>query len=288
MRESTMQTLDWRKSTRRLRCSVNTLCGLFVLAGALIPQAQAAEVPTAIQQMWAAHGGLDTWKRQAGVEFTCLFHIGGQPPADRQTFDLRTRNGVIKSTAPGGYTLGYDGADVWVTPSLESLGGRPARFYMWTPFYFFILPFAMADDGVILTPQEPRTFEGKTYEVVKATYAAGTGDAPEDYYILFLDPETHMLRLAIYIVTYPSLRKTDPETGRIPESAIAYDTWQTVDGLKLPAKVRFFRWKGDAPDGEPKGTGSFSDVVLSTTPPDPALFQKPPNAVIDPLPKPAS
>jgi hypothetical protein len=37
--------------------------------------------------------------------------------------------------------------EVWIKPALDALGGTPPRFYMWTPFYFFGMPFVFADPG---------------------------------------------------------------------------------------------------------------------------------------------
>ncbi len=88
---------------------------------------------------------------------------------------------------------------------------------MWTPFYFFGMPFVFADPGVKQEALGQKDFQGQKYDVIKITFAAGTGDAPDDYYIAYVDPASGQLKLSVYVVTYAS----DPErqTGRAARAA---------------------------------------------------------------------
>lgn len=257
---------------------------LTILLLGLHPVSTMAESSPLLESTLKAHGGLKNWRAQGTVEYDLIFNLGERKMEDHQLFDLHNRAGRI--TSPN-YSIGYDPSDksVWITPDLKSLP-IPARFYLWTPFYFGQIPFILADPGCQAEARPDATFEGNTYKVVHVTFAPGTGDAPDDYYTLYLDPKTGEVKLAIYIVTYPGLRRANPD-GSVPASAIVYRKWQTVDGLTVPAFAELYHWKDGKPEGEPKGTLTYQNLRFNSNRPDPALFQRPAGAVTDPLPGPS-
>lgn len=219
-----------------------------------------------------AHGGLPTWQTFGTLEYDLAINFGDKSQADHQRFDLSNRHGLI--TNPD-YALGYDGNDVWVDAADGKGPVFPPRFYLWTPFYFFGIPFVLADPGVIQTQLPAATFEGREYDVVKITYAAGIGDAPDDYYIVYVDRDTREVRLARYIVTYFAKQKGEPTTG-LPESAIVYDTWQTVNGLKLPHRTSLYHWSAETNSlGARKGEMTFANVRLYAPRPPAETFAPP-------------
>ena len=110
----------------------------------------AFSLPTAsaqIERCVEAHGGLAKWNSFGTVEYDSTFENSKGTKKDHQLFNLRTRDGLITAEA---YTLGASKGEVWIKPGLEALaGGTPPRFYMWTPFYFFGMPFVFADPGAV-------------------------------------------------------------------------------------------------------------------------------------------
>ena len=97
-------------------------------------------------------------RARRGVEFDQTWTSAKGIKKDHQLFDLRTRDRLITSEA---YTLGATAGEVWIKPAVEALGGTPPRFYMWTPFYFFGMPF--------------KTFQGQEYDVTRVALAAPDG-----------------------------------------------------------------------------------------------------------------
>ena len=73
------------------------------------------------------------------------------------------------------------------------------------------------------------------------TFEAGTGDTPDDYYVLYIHPEVHRLHACEYIVTYQSI--LPPGTAATAPHLLIYDKWTTIDGLTVPA--RFTIYEGD-------------------------------------------
>ncbi len=242
--------------------------------GSLTPAS--AQIDAAVK----AHGGLEKWQSYGSVEYDCTFKNAKGTKVDHQLFNLRNRDGLITADA---YTLGSSNGEVWIKPALDALGGTPPRFYMWTPFYFFGMPFVFADPGAAHESLGQRSFQGQEYDAVKITYKAGTGDSPDDYYIAYVDPASGQLKLAAYLVTYAALRKDKP-MDQLEPHAIVFDEWQDVDGLKVPKSAKYYAWKNDTIEGEALGEMGFSNVKFATGTPDTAKFAKPADAVLAPKP----
>ncbi len=226
-----------------------------------------------------AHGGRAKWDGYGSVEFDQTWTSAKGTKKDHQLFNLRTRDGLITS---GGYTLGASKGEVWIKPNPAALAGTPPRFYMWTPFYFFGMPFVFGDPGAMQESLGRKNFQGKEYEVVKVRFKKGTGDTPDDFYLVYLDPTSAQLKLAAYVVTYPSMRK-GRSIDQLEMHAIIFEEWQEAGGLKVPKVAPFYVWKNDTVEGEPLGTLEFSNVLFSKEAPTDSKFAKPDGAVIAPL-----
>lgn len=226
-----------------------------------------------------AHGGLTKWHSFGGVEYDLTWKSAKGERKDHQLFDLHSRAGLITSEK---YSLGKEGNEVWVKPGLDALGGMPARFYLGTPFYFFAMPFVFADPGARQESLGKKSFQGKEYDVVRITFAKGTGDTPDDYYLAYLDPASAQLKLAVYVVTYPAMRKGRPISALEPH-AIVFNQWQQVDGLDVPKNAAFYKWNGSTTEGSALGELEYADVHFLSQAPDPAKFRKPPGAVVAPM-----
>lgn len=233
-----------------------------------------------IEKAVEAHGGVAKWRGFGTVEYDLVYERPKGEKRDHQLFNLHTRDGLITSDA---YMLGAANGEVWIIPSHEALGGTPPRFYMWTPFYFFGMPFVFADPGVKQESLGQKEFQSQKYDVIKITFAAGTGDAPDDYYIAYVDPASGQLKLAVYVVTYAPMRKDTP-VEQLEPHAIVFEEWQDADGLKVPKSAAYFNWKNDTIEGEALGRLRFKNVKFSTATPDESRFAKPVGAVIAPKP----
>ncbi len=244
------------------------------LVFALVP-CSLAQIDRAV----AAHGGMEKWQSYGAVEYDLSWASAKSTLKDHQLFDLRSRDGLITAA---NYSLGAKAGEVWIKPNAAALGGKPPRFYMWTPFYFFGMPFVLADPGAKHEALGKKTFEGREYEAVKITFAKGTGDSPDDFYVAYVDAESGQLKLASYVVTYPSLRR-GKAIEELEQHAIVFQEWQEVDGLKVPKVAPFYLWKDGKIEGTPLATLEFSNVRFTKETPDAARFSKPSDAVAAPL-----
>ena len=254
------------------------------LSGALLAAALLFAAPeralSQIEKAVAVHGGLSKWQRFGTVEYDLIYERPKGEKRDHQLFNLHTRDGLITSET---YSLGASNGDVWIKPNAEILGGTPPRFYIWTPFYFFGMPFVFADPGAKQEPLGQKEFQSQKYDAVKITFKAGTGDSPDDYYIAYVDPASGQLKLSVYVVTYASMRKAKP-IEQLEPHAIVFEEWQDVDGLKVPKSAAYFNWKNETIEGEALGRLRFNNVKFSTATPDESRFAKPADAIVAPKP----
>lgn len=226
-----------------------------------------------------AQGGFAKWQSYGSVEFDLKWSSAKGVKQDHQLFDLRSRDGLITGA---NYSLGANKGAVWIKPDAKALGGTPPRFYMWTPFYFFGMPFVFSDPGAIQQPLGKKTFQSHEYDATKVTFKKGTGDTSDDFYVAYVDPATGQLKLVSYVVTYPMMRKGKP-IEELEQHAIVFQEWQDADGLKVPKTAPFYVWKNENIEGEPLATLEFSNVHFSEKAPEQSKFAKPADAVVAPL-----
>lgn len=226
-----------------------------------------------------AHGGLAQWYGNGPVHFRYTYNrLGGGPPIDtKQTIDTWSSRAVHEvvgnPVSSRAVSFGWTGEEAWVSGA-DSLGVN-ARFWALTPYYFVAMPFVLADPGVNLETAGQMTAEGATYDLVRVTFDPGTGDAPDDYYVLLLDPETRQVGGVRYVVTYPGFF---PEGGSTPERLMLYDGAQTASGITLQEGFRSFAWTGDGA-GDPAAEGTVTDFRFVPDAPD-SLFALPPDATV--------
>ena len=135
-------------------------------------------------------------------------------------------------------------------------------------FYFYAMPFVLADDGITYTNVDALEFEGKSYPGIKISYGADIGASPDDEYILYYDAETNKMAWLAYTFTYGSNEKNSNW------SFIRYTDWQNVDGLVLPKTLSWFKAEGFK-IGEKRNDLEFADIKISKESKADAKFEKP-------------
>ncbi|MEM1056386.1 MAG: hypothetical protein AAGI52_12745 [Bacteroidota bacterium] len=214
-----------------------------------------------------AHGGLAAWYSAGPIAFryayTRLDSTGApdttRPPLDtRQVIDTWSARAEHTLVADSTVRFGWTGTEAWAMPTAEAVPTDP-RFWSLTPYYFIAMPFVLADPGVNLEMAEPLVLDSTTtVDQVYVTFDSGTGDAPDDYYYLLLDPETSEVRGVRYVVSYGPF---NPDGGHTPETIMLYDGAQTIGGITLQEGFRSFAWDGTGP-GAPKAQGTLTDIAF--------------------------
>ena len=259
---------------RRLPVIVGVMAALVVLAapaGAKDPAGGDSEAYRIVGRMIEAHGGYDRWRSAPTVRFQDKWIMPGSPDSvSRVTVEQGARRAYIDF--PGTeMRMAWDGEKAW---SENWKGGMPPRFLAQLNYYFLNLPWMTHDPGVNLGPPGTGTLpdDDTEYITIKMTFGAGVGDTPDDYYVLYIDPGTHMLRANRYIVTYAALMPKGATSS--PEHLLVYDDYTDVDGLKVPVRFTVYE-EGELFAGCEISDWSFTDTF------DAARMEMPPAAVID-------
>ena len=236
-----------------------------------------AATPAMVEKAMQAHGVEAWWSAQA-VEAVVTVAFGGQTVLDRGHFYFEA-HGPRARYEQGDVTVVYDGQTAWVSP--PEAANPMLRFHVWTWPWFIYAPFKMNGDGTELSDEKTVSLQGQEYWTTLQTFAADQGDAPDDWYRLFLHPDTHRLDAMSYIVTYGK----DVEEANKTPSIILYDGYKNVSGVWLATDYEF--WYLDENGGlkgdSPKGMGHVDNLQVHPTV-DESRFAKPDDAVELPAP----
>ncbi len=228
--------------------------------------------PELLTEALNAHGGIEQWAKYRTLSYTVENTLGA-PKTETQLIDLNTRK--VRITGDN-YTIGMDGNNVWVAPDKAAFGKMSARFYHNLVFYFFAIPYVLADPGIIYEDMGLVTISGKKYRALKISYNGGVGDTADDEYIAHFNPETYKLELLLYTVTYFSGQK------QIEYNCLMYNEWQTVNGLEVPASFEGRKYE-NGEIGEKRYEARFTNVLFDENAPDISEFTMPELAEIDSL-----
>ncbi len=216
--------------------------------------------PVPLHNIFTAHGGLNRWKKMNNI----CFEMKGKDGDETHTISLPNRKTKIESKD---WSIGYDGKGVWLLENALGYEGNPV-FYHNLMFYFYAMPFVIADPGTNYTAVEPTELDGKMYNGYKVSFDDGVGDAPEDEYILYYDPQTDKMTWLAYTVTFKDQKKSDDW------HFIKYDKWEEVNGLLLPAKLTWWNVENGKPHDE-KMDIKFEKIAITETMLDASVFAKP-------------
>ena len=220
--------------------------------------------PTELQQVFEAHGGINTWKNMKSL----VFDIPKPNATETHTVNLHTREDKIVTP---NHTIGYNGTKTWLLDTKGEFKGD-AVFYHNLMFYFYAMPFVLGDDGIVYEETEPVVFEGKGYPGIKISYNPGVGASYKDLYFIHFDPKTKKMAWLGYSVSYRS--------GEVSNkySWIHYNDWTTVNGLLLPKSITWHNVENGLIKDARK-TVTFENIKVSEEAKPSSFFAKPDAAV---------
>lgn len=237
-----------------------------------------SEIESLVNKMTEAHGGLDRWKAAASVQFnTNLVAVTGMFPEynEEVCIDPISRAAHLKFPGSTG-RIAFDGNEAWSAGERKGLAAAPPRFTAWRNFYLLNIPFVIHDDGVYLSELSEAKLPGnnKAFQTVKMTFGEDTGDTPKDYYLLYIDPNSHTLAALEYNMTFASMLPQGMES--LPTSLLTFEEYSTVGNFQMPVHYKVFFKEGNQFIIE----GKVSNWNFSA-PFDNSMMEKPANAQID-------
>jgi hypothetical protein len=257
---------------------VATVLSLIIAAPALVPaDALAVTGDTRsieiAERMIEAHGGMAKWQNAPSVSFTDELIPAGMPAGLKGTTTVEQGSRRVYIEYPSmNMRMGWDGEQAWS----ENWGvPYPPRFLAQLNYYFLNLPWLTMDPGVVLGPpgKEKLRDDPVEYISIRMEFEPGIGDTPDDYYVLYIHPENHLLKGCKYIVTYESLLPED--VASTPEHILLFDRYQTVEGLVVPVHYSIYELDNSAYATCPVENWSFSKPF------DEAMAKVPAGAVLD-------
>ena len=225
-----------------------------------------------------AHGGLDNWYNNGPIGF----HFNYQPldgGVARNTYQIinpwnsTARHQDFEDRSK---EYGWDGKQAWVTTKDTASFKYNTRFWSITPYFFIGQPFVLDGQGTNLESLGKRTHADKSYDAIKVTFDAGTGDAPDDYYVLYFEESTHQLGVIRYIVSYPAYFN---KGEHLPEKFMTVQGLTTVNKIVLSTGYHTHWLAEDETAGEHITTITINDIAFK---PDTksAYFEVPKEATI--------
>lgn len=199
-----------------------------------------------------AHNKED-WVKKEVISFDIRLLMGGEERLNAR-IQTRTNSSRIRLDKEDGSSLVFDGSGVYQSPA--SAAGNGARFDMFTWQYFFAFPFKLRDEGTNWDLPEKEMINGIPFERAKLSFDASTGDAPDDWYIVYREPKSGMLYAAAYIVTLNEKKEIAEEEPH----AIVYHNYKLYNNIPLATRWTFHNWSSDRGIGDQIGEAEIDNI----------------------------
>ena len=183
--------------------------------------ARAADEPTApglAREVWKASGG-ESWSGVKELRFTFVVEVEGKTVASAAH---------IWKVAEGTDEVTWKDKHVTInvnTPPTE--GDAKAAYARWVnDSYWLIAPLKVLDPGVTVKAEGAKEINGVASETLQLSFGA-VGLTPTDRYVMYVDPQTKLLRSWDY----------QPKEGAGMQAT--WEKYETFGGLKLSTEHHF-------------------------------------------------
>jgi hypothetical protein len=228
------------------------------------------QYPDDLVKVLDKHGSLSKWQTMQTLSYD--FYKDDNPKTEMQIIDLKNRRERIEATT---FKTGFDGQNYWLEADTTYKGD--AVFYHNLMFYFYAMPFVLADEGINYEAVEDFEFDGITNKGIRITYNAGVGESPKDEYILYYDAATYQMTWLAYTVTYFNSEEDDNKAPKY--GWIRYNDWESINGLVLPSILTWYSSEENKPT-EVRSKRYFKNIEITEKAAKKATFEKTEKAVV--------
>ncbi|PQJ81821.1 hypothetical protein [Polaribacter glomeratus] len=177
----------------------------------------------------------DAFLTKEAIQFDAFVEFGGKEVFNANV-TVSTTSDIAKITYKNGDEIFVNKENIFVSPSLKDNEAVRFHAYIWS--YFFLYPYKLSDKGTIWD-YTFKTKESKNdFDVAKLTFEANIGDAPDDWYIVYSDKKTHLLKDVAYIVTFG---KTQEVAEKEPH-AIKYQDYKMINEIPFATNWGYYGW----------------------------------------------
>ena len=212
-----------------------------------------------------AHNKTAFMSREA-VLFDINLNFGGNTRLEGKV-SMTTNSTRVRLNKNDGTSVIYDGQEVYISPATSNVQG--ARFDIFTWQYFFAMPFKLTDPGTVWEEPSIHVLDSMQYDTAKLSFQNSTGDSPDDWYIVYKDPETSRLKASAYIVTFSK----DQEDAEKDPHAIVYSEYKMIDDVAFATRWSFHNWNEEEGLGDKLGEATISNIQFFE--PEEGFFKAP-------------
>ena len=214
--------------------------------------AKEVEIPNFSQKIEIAHKKTDFLSHDA-IQFDAFIEFGGNEIFNA-TITISTTSDIAKITYKNGDEIYVNKENVFVSTSLENNPG--VRFHAYTWGYFFLFPYKLNDKGTKWNENFKTNEKEVNFDLARLTFDANIGDAPDDWYVVYTNKDSHLLEHVAYIVT---LGKSLEEAEKDPH-AIKYEDYKLIDGIPFAANWSFYGWNNQDGLTQKIGNAKISNI----------------------------
>lgn len=195
----------------------------------------------------------EEFSTKEAVQFNLKLEFGGKDRMDAK-FTILTNSSKGAIEFKNGAKIVFDKDKVYYSSTIPN--EESVRFDAFTWGYFFLFPNKLSDPGTIWNAYDNKEKDHENYLTEKLTFKSGTGEAPDDWYVVYADKATNLLEKAAYIVTINGGK----EAAEKNPHAIQYLDYKEVDGIPIATKWVFWGWEEGKGLTKELGHATVSDI----------------------------
>ncbi|AUC84013.1 hypothetical protein CW731_01320 [Polaribacter sp. ALD11] len=195
----------------------------------------------------------DAFLTHEAIQFDALIEFGGNEIFDAKV-TVSTTSDLAQITYKNGDEIYINKETIFVSPSLKDNPG--VRFHAYTWSYFFLFPYKLNDNGTKWNANFKTKEVNPIFDIAKLTFGANIGDAPDDWYIVYKNKNTHLLEHAAYIVTAGKTK----EAAEADPHAIKYQDYKMVDGIPFASNWGYYGWNIETGLADKIGSATITNI----------------------------
>tara|TARA_R110002012_G_scaffold319389_2_gene539792 strand:- start:179015 stop:179824 length:810 start_codon:yes stop_codon:yes gene_type:complete len=197
----------------------------------------------------------EAFLKESAIQFELVLNFGGNEILNGlATFSTDSSEGKIEMT--NGDVIIYKEDQVYYSPSITNT--QRVRFNAYTWSYFFMLPYKLNDEGTIWSSYSETQLGDEKYNTKHLSFKANTGDAPDDWFVIYSNLNSNLVEVAAYIVT---AGKTKAEAEADPH-AIRYEDFVGVKNIPFARKWTFWEWDSKLGLTKQIGEGTLKNITF--------------------------
>lgn len=191
------------------------------------------------------------------IQFNIKLDFGGKERLNaKMTLLTNSTKGILE--LKDGAKIIFNQDKVFYSPDVPN--EKSVRFDAYTWGYFFLYPSKLSDPGTKWNAYDNKEADHNNYNTQKLTFESGTGDAPDDWYVVYANKKDNLIEKAAYIVT---LNGNKEEAEKNPH-AIQYLDYKEIDGVPIATKWLFWEWKEGKGLTKAIGNATLTDIQFIT------------------------